>query len=53
MKKLKIYAVSVLAVMLLNVPFIFAEGETIVIDGEATTTQTEYKNYENIVFEIK
>ena len=53
MKKLKIYAAAVLAVMLLNVPFVFAEGETIVIDGEATTTQTEYKNYENIVFEIK
>ena len=53
MKKLKIYAVSVLAVMLLNVPIIFAENETIVVEGEATTTQMEYKNCDNIVFEIK
>lgn len=45
MKKLKIYAAAVLAVMLLNVPLIFAT-EHIVVDGEATTTQTEYKNYD-------
>ncbi|MBQ4178477.1 MAG: hypothetical protein II598_01900, partial [Elusimicrobia bacterium] len=50
MKKLKIYAAAVLAVMLLNVPFIFAENETIVVDGEATTTQTEYKDYGKSVF---
>ena len=52
MKKLKIYAAAVLAVMLLNVPLIFAENETIVVDGEATTTQMEYKNYK-LVFLVR
>ena len=52
MKKLKICAAAVLAVMLLNIPLIFAENETIVVDGETTTTQMEYKNYK-LVFLVR
>ena len=44
MKKLKIYAAAVLAVMLLNVPFIFAT-EHIYVSGTYTTDQPEYKDY--------